>query len=80
MKLDYRNADKEDAKLDKYKFRETVTQKKSDDLMKAFKILFAYFDWHATHGVKGLGVREEAHTMKDLVQDSIKELKKIKIV
>ena len=72
--------DKADAKLDKYIFRETVTQKKSDDLMLEFKKILTYFMWHATHGAKGIGVIEEARTYRDLLKDSIKELKKIKIV
>ena len=72
--------DKADAKLDKYIFRETVTQKKFDDLMLEFNKILGYFVWHATHGSKLVSTVEEARTYRDLLKDSIKELKKIRIV
>ena len=48
--------------------------------MQEFNKILTYFMWHATHGVKGLGVIETARTYRDLLKDSIKELKKIRIV
>ena len=69
---------KQDALLNKYIFRETVTQVKYDKALTEYKKLVAYFTWHAVNGISL--IRKDARTYRDIAKDSLRELKLVRIV